>query len=427
MAEVLDSVTVTACISVLDSAKIQSFYSSLKRGSLIQQDLDYLLSCVKPDTPDFSMLYRLIAHTRDYTHGLGERDLAYAMICVWYRYYPVQAIQALRYIAATPGIGSWADIKYLCAYVTRTNDPNTEKIIECAIGLLNHQLNADRLAWNKAMFQYLQIKKASPDTLIPRPCGREIMSFAAKWAPREKSRYGWLFERMVAQWILMFGGKVNHRAYRKMISMLNSELDTVQVKQCARRWVDIEPDTVSIETLLRQKKAFTRADNAERIKCAEKFEEFYKTATLLIPVEKFVAQALMSDRNTEWLNKNWSDKLVGITSRNENEIPIVDIGWETTKFSAIGGAILRAQTGPQRLMLACQTPIWIVASSTDSFTDIIDRIRPYVEHPTASKTEAAIELLKEASFITGQYIIMGVEQSVNLEGILSSPQYVAMG
>lgn len=424
MAEVLDSVTVTATLTVSVLDKIQSFYSSLKRGSLIQQDLDYLLSCVKPDTSDFSMLYRLIAHTRDYTHGLGERDLTYAMICVWYRYYPVQAIQALRYIAATPGIGSWADIKYLCAYVTRTNDPNTDKIIECAIGLLNHQLNTDRLAWNKAMFQYLQIKKASPDTLIPRPYGREIMSFAAKWAPREKSRYGWLFERMVAQWILMFGGKVNHRAYRKMISMLNSELDTVQVKQCARRWVDIEPDTVSIETLLRQKKAFTRTDNTERIKCSEKFEEFYKTATLLIPVEKFVAQALMGDRNTEWLNKNWADKLTGITSGNENEIPIVDIGWETTKFSAIGGAILRAQTGPQRLMLACQTPIWIVASSTDSFTDIIDRIRPYVEHPTASKTEAAIELLKEASFITGHYIIMGVDKPVDLVGVL---QYVAMG
>jgi len=229
MADFSASVSDSNSISVLD--KIQAFYSSLKRGSLIQPDLDYLLSCVKPNTDNFSLLYRLIAHTRDYTHGLGERDLTYAMICVWYRYYPVQAIQALRYISATPGIGSWADIKYLCAYVKQTNDLNAEKIIECAIGLLNHQLNVDRLAWNKAMFQYIQIKKASPDTLVPRPCGREIMSFAAKWAPREKSRYGWLFERMVAQWILMFGGKVNHRAYRKMVSMLNSELDTVQVKQ----------------------------------------------------------------------------------------------------------------------------------------------------------------------------------------------------
>jgi hypothetical protein len=403
--------------------KIHEFYSTLTRGNQIQHGLDYILSCVKPDTHEFGLLYRLVAHTRDYTHGLGERDLTYAMICVWYRYYPVHAIRALQYISATPGIGSWADIKYLCMYAVRTNDPNADKIIDCAIGLLNHRLNSDRLAWNNAMFQYLQIKKANPDTLVPRPYGRDIMSFAAKWAPREKSRCGWMFERMVAQWSLLFGGNVNHRAYRKMISMLNRELETVQVKQCAKRWADIEPDTVSVVTLLRQKRAFTNPE------CSEKFEEFYKNATILIPVEKFVSEALSSHHNSDWLNKNWSEKLISVSSSSEI-IPIVDIGRETTKFSAIGGAILRAQAGPQRLMLACQTPVWIVATSGDSFMDIIDRIRPYVEHPTASNTNSAIELLKEASFVTGhphEYIVLGVENLVDVVGILSAPRYIAMG
>lgn len=167
--------------------RIKELYTTLKRGNFIQEDLDSLLSTIKPNTDEFKCLYRLIAHTRDITGGLGERDLTYAMICVWYRYHPVLAIKALRFIVTSVGIGSWADIKYICGYVERTKDPNADKIIDSAIGLMNFQLNADRVAWNNALANYLKIKHASPNTLVPRPCGRDVMSFAAKWAPREKA------------------------------------------------------------------------------------------------------------------------------------------------------------------------------------------------------------------------------------------------
>jgi hypothetical protein len=188
---------------------MNEFYASLKRGNFIQSDLDCLLSTITPEQTEFKLLYRLIAHTRNINDGLGERDLTYAMICVWYRHYPVLAITALRFIVTTVGIGTWADIKYLCGYATRTNDPNAEAIIDSAVGLLNYQLNADRIAWNKALADYLQIKATTPDTLVPRPSGRDVMSFAAKWAPREKSRFGWVFKRMLVQWFRMFGGSVN--------------------------------------------------------------------------------------------------------------------------------------------------------------------------------------------------------------------------
>lgn len=76
---------------------------------------------------------------------------------------------------------------------------------------------------------------------------------------------------MILQWVRMFGGNVNHRTFRKMISMLNKELDTVQIKQCAGRWSDIGPETVSICTLLRQKKAFIQVHTEDRAQCACNF------------------------------------------------------------------------------------------------------------------------------------------------------------
>ena len=75
----------------------------------------------------------------------------------------------------------------------------------------------------------------------------------------------------------------------------------------------------------------------------------------------------------------------------------------------IGDGIRLAQTGPQRLMLAGQTPIWITATYEDPFIDIIDRIRPFTEQRTLGNIENALSLLDEASFITGfkhEHVVM---------------------
>ena len=406
---------------------MNEFYASLKRGNFIQSDLECLLSTITPEQTEFKLLYRLIAHTRDINNGLGERDLTYAMICTWYRHYPVLAITALRFIVTTVGIGTWADIKYLCGYATRTNDPNAEAIIDSAIGLLNYQLNADRIAWNKALADYLQIKATTPDTLVPRPSGRDVMSFAAKWAPREKSRFGWVFQRMLVQWFRMFGGSVNVKSFRKMISLLNRELETVQIKQCSGKWADIGPETASICTLLRHKKAFTRVHTDDRATCAANFSDFYDTATMAIPSGKLVAYALANDRDSAWLNRVWREKP---KMKPSDAIPIIDIDWDTLNYDLLGDGIRLAQTGPQRFMLAGQVPVWMNAGYEEPFTDIIDRIRPFLQHPTVSNIESAIMVLDGAAFVTGfkhEYVVVGKHtKPVDLNALLSAPVYAAM-
>lgn len=403
--------------------RVNEFYASLKRGNCIDSDLDGLLRYLKPDSTEFKMLYRLIAHTRDINDGLGERDLTYAMICVWYRHYPVQAIKALRFIVTSVGIGSWADIKYLCGYVRRTNDQNADAIIDSAIGLMNYQLNTDRVAWNKALANYLQIKRATPNTLVPRPSGRDVMSFAAKWAPREKSRFGWIFSKMVVQWSQMFGGgNVSEKSFRKMISMLNRELETVQIKQCAGKWADIGPETVSICTLLRQKKAFTQVHTEDRATCASNFSSFYDSAVIAIPSGKLVAYALAKDRDESWLNHVWKMKP---KLKPSNAIPIIDIGWKNINYDLIGDGIRLAQTGPQRFMLAGQVPIWLNAKYEDSFIEIIDRIRPFLQQPTVGNIETAISVLDQASFVTGfknEYVVMGKTAPIDVMTLFSGPR-----
>ena len=408
--------------------RVNEFYASLSRGNnRIQSDLDGLLAAFAVGSTEFKMLYRLIAHTRDINDGLGERDLTYAMICVWYRHHPVLAIKALRFIVTTVGIGTWADIKYLCGYVTQTNDPNADLIIDSAVGLMNYQLNVDRIAWNNALVNYLQIKRADPETLVTRPLGRDVMSFAAKWAPREKSRFGWLFKRMVSQWSQMFGGNVNEKSFRKMISMLNRELETVQIKQCAGKWADIGPETVSICTLLRNKKAFTCVYTEDRARCASNFSEFYDNAVIAIPAGKLVAYALAKDRDVSWLNHVWKMKP---KMKPSNEIPIIDIGWETMNYDLLGDGIRLAQTGPQRFMLAGQVPIWLNATYDDTFIDIIDRIRPFLQHPTSSKIETAIDVLAQAAFITGSknesVVLSKSAARKDLTSVLSGPQYLLL-
>ena len=91
--------------------------------------------------------------------------------------------------------------------------------------------------------------------------------------------------------------------YRKIISSLNRELDTVQIKQCSKKWSKIDPSTQTISTMKRQKNAFLnlcynrenqnmqeRYELTDRIICADNFNDYSS--------EKYVSKNLTSDCNT---------------------------------------------------------------------------------------------------------------------------------
>ena len=439
-------------------SKLVNFYFNLTRKHDISDirelanDLDLLIDEIKnyiskaDEDLEFyknnlCALYKMIGQTRDITYGKGERDLTYMMIHIWYKHFPVPAIYALRLLTQNvddsglfSSYGSWADIKHFCYYVFM-NDSKNEALIDIAISIMNHQLDIDRRNWNQAMKTYLYEKTTNPMTLTDRPYGRDVMSLATKWVPRENSKFGWLYEKIVKQWFRTFnpnllsenGNNIIRekslnrckRDYRKMISALNKELDTVQIKQCGGAWSKIMPENVSITTLMKQKHAFSNMNRAlqfetdDRIECSKNFNEFYnghsyesvKGKHSYIPLGSYVKQALqlLSMEKTDyvlsqikWLNRSWMKQLASYHNCLDF-IPFVDISWDSSPESAIGIGILIGQKSSfGRIMIYDHNPEWIHVSADDHFTDIIERIQKNVKHATDSNIKNAFNIIHES-------------------------------
>jgi hypothetical protein len=337
----------------------------------------------------------IILYTRDITHGRGRRDLAYAMIISLYKSNPGTAMDALRLCASK--YGAWCDIKYFCRYVSERvididDDLTRDRLIDGAIDILVYQLNVDYSTWTDALSEYLDNLR-----VISRPIGREILSYAAKWVPREKSAMGWLFDRIVERWANKDHYNSRYkREFRKMISELNRELGTVEIKQCAQDIHNIIYEQIPIRTLVNQYRTFAGLDvypkgggrgggvggGGGRV-----FENMCQNLVR-------IALSVHDGRYDDMLNHIWSKNQTNYSSNDI--IPIVDIsagsgggGW----FHAIGLGILIAQNSSHgRIILSEHDAHSIPAGCGDSFTSIIERIRPFLSGVTDSRLDLAIHM-----------------------------------
>lgn len=400
-------------------------------------------------------LYKLVIQTRDMVYGKGERDLTYMMLVVWYKYFPVLSIYALNLMLhniSDSGVftsyGSWSDIKYFCGYFMRDSvkliDDNKKKeLLNTVIELMNHQIDEDRRKWNSYMENYLSERSKNPMSLTTRPYGREIMSLACKWVPREKSKYGWLYEYFVVEWfrndsphLLTKDGKKIlpkyetdcKRRYRKMVSILNKELDTVQVKQCKGEWNDIEPDCVPLVTLIKQRNAFCNnknIENQDRKNCSETFEDYYKEDFQYRKKEKTVCQKQINiselikiglnvlkekeseilynkrtDSILDWVNSKW-EELVNTFGKYEKDvsmIPIMDICWNLDDFTRnkmLGVAILLSQLSIGEFVISGQKPEVISAKKDEKLVDILKKVYYLLNHITDASLNRTYDFIYE--------------------------------
>ena len=210
-----------------------------------------------------SLMYRMIGHTRDIIDGKGEYTLSYMLLEVWYNYNPELAKFAFRHFLLSPEgkenvhpYGSWKDIKKM--YDNNKLSP----LVQYGSQLLLNQL-------------YHDAKSDTP-------------SLAAKWVPREKSKYGDLFTILAMDYFpdYLESAKTHESRqkaiikskmeFRKLISKINMKLDTVQIKQCSNDWSSIDPSKQTSLTMHKQKKAFLnlkmngqqRSSSEDRMECA---------------------------------------------------------------------------------------------------------------------------------------------------------------
>jgi hypothetical protein len=196
--------------------------------------------------------------------GLDKRLLSYCLLDILSEHQTKLANELFLNFTI---IGCWKDLKYFYIFAREIGKEYTSSVVEYSIQLANEQLRRDLLE----------------DTNI---------SNVAKWIPREKTKYKKLYERLVVNYFEDYDyfkytktqeqkKRSMNKAmmeYRKILSKLNRQLDTSQIKQCGKQWQKINPQTQTKRTLELQMNAFLnlsnnkmRYESSDRIICAQNF------------------------------------------------------------------------------------------------------------------------------------------------------------
>ena len=343
------------------------------------------------------VLYKIVAQTRDIVSGKGEYNLSYMLLYAWARVNIKLAKFALfNFVHSSSGehpLGSWKDMKYFATYCHEngTDDDVTTELVKFVIELVNKQLRKD-VVENKD----------------------ENLSLLAKWIPREKSRkFGWLFNRLALDYYAHWVPNVEHPShakavnkvkthYRKMLSALNIRLDTIQIKQCDERWSHIKINTITSQTLQKQKYALqnidkkgnTRCENWDRIKCADNYRHHLNAVKEGKAVMKgkrvglvnFVKDALEALSNghkdtINTVNEQWKNNAT-TTGKLGNFVAMADTSGSMTcdgcnpLHAALGLSIRVAEksTFGKRVLTFSAHPEWINLEDCHTLTEMVDRI-----------------------------------------------------
>ena len=330
-------------------------------------------------------LYKLIANTRDIIDGKGEYALSYMLLLSWYQYYPEQAKFLLKcFVEMEDGehpYGSWKDIKYFADLCKLEN--KNHPLIEYCVKLLNDRIRTDLLN------------------------DSHTISLCAKWIPREKSQFGWLFTRLATDFFKSFLPENEcslsydkavlkcKTKYRQLLSSMNVKLNTVQVLQCANNWSEIVPSKQTSITMKRQSKAFLNVTKKgvprnssipDRIECATHFKEFIDKAAngevtikgKRVGLNEFVEEAIKLNNypnqleikllNAQWIDNATQNKALG------KMIPMVDVSGSMSgdplhSAIALGIRVSENSIIGNRIMTFSEIPTWVNLDGISTFVE----------------------------------------------------------
>ena len=190
--------------------------------------------------------------------------------------------------------------------------------------------------------------------------------------------------------------------FRKLISSLNTKLDTVQIKQCANNWSEIDPTKQTSITMHKQKKAFLnlkkngeqRSEQDDRVSCANHFKEFAEKADKgevevkgsRIGLNDFTKEALelvsssqqKSDEaailNAQWLDNSKQTGALG------KMIAMVDVsgsmnGDPMNAAIALGIRVAEKSMLGKRVMTFSASPSWVNLQGQDKFVDMVAMVK----------------------------------------------------
>ena len=246
-----------------------------------------------------NMVADAIKYTRNIHNGRGLKDLTYSFLFTLHSYHHNFTISVLKSIIEHDhvnhvSIGCWKDVRNYVEFIAKYSikgydDPRIPDVLN----LYNVQLRED-----------IQLLKLNP---LINP--RNAISFAAKYAPREK-KYPEMFDILVKMWnnkkmLTVQSQNKCRMIYRKMVSDLNSNLDTLEIKECNKLWSTINPTQIPENALDLKRETLIK-------KCPDKFLEFYKTndkhVTYKTAPWKIVKNVIAAnEKNDEKEIEKWND------------------------------------------------------------------------------------------------------------------------
>jgi Mg-chelatase subunit ChlD len=365
-----------------------------------------------------SILYRMIGYTRDIIDGKGEYNLTYMMIYNWNLFYPELARYAVKCLVDSENksvhqYGSWKDIKYFCQYCNdRCFGNNTRDLTLYAIELTNDQLRRDHTSFIS---------------------NSDDISLAAKWIPREKSRFAWLFELMATRFFnnyMLTAGTESSRQkavlkcktdYRKLLSILNRKIDTIQIKQCEKKWASIDFSKTTSITFTKQKKAFLNVkkdgtprypQDVDRVECADNFNEHIKKAITTkteikgkrVSMADFTKTTIDLLRNgsqieKDLINSQWRNSSTQ-TGALGNMIAMVDVsgsmdGDPMNVAIALGIRIAEKSALGKRVMTFSSNPTWVNLEPYSDFVSQVEQIKK-ADWGMNTNFHAALDMILDA-------------------------------
>lgn len=357
------------------------------------------------------ILYKMLFQTRDCHNGKGERIASYTFLCAFYKHFPQQSMYALHNFALY--FGSWGDIKYFCGFVKEFKLLDTQtknNLISTAIDILIYQFDMDCNIWNHAFSNYLQKMEQEPFAKHERPYAPDMISFTAKWIPRESSAYGWLNDIIVRRYYaihmpFLFDDEsldipnMNKLKmdFRKKVAALNCELKTCQTYMTNNKTELIEPSRVTLQTIIQQSDAFFNYDKKgckyERDMICDRFHHYvdcehierHCKKNINISLESLVKKGfrLIGQRydcscayQIKLLDQIWT-KLCASFYDSLSAIPVIDLSGGQ-KYNSIGMGILIAQLSTYKKMIVCENQFDVLTINVnESFTDILRRLSEY--------------------------------------------------
>lgn len=331
------------------------------------------------------ILLKILVNTRDIIKGKGEKDLSYAMLYKLSFIEPEltkKIIKSFVILDNCHSIGSWADIKIIWSQYN-WNDDFTQFFTK----LINNQ-----------------VKKEEHKT-------RNI-SLVAKWVPRETNKHGNLFKILAEDYFhnyilsaktsesLIKAKKKCYRNYGKLITKLSRNIDVTQIKQCEKRYSEIDFNNVTSITINKQKNAFLnkqKIDCQDRKKCAERFNSYIETCFNnsknvkgeRVSVYDFIKSAINYNNSKiknnnliNLLNSQWKDSLKSLDGKLGNFIAMVDTSGSmecdncVPLYNAIGLGIRVAEKSVlgKRILSFNTKTSWISLENEENLTDMVAKI-----------------------------------------------------